>query len=267
MITNIALGMIYKDDEWSLERTLPAYAHTFDERLMITFGEIPRGLRNWDVVLEAWPESYARARNNLLTIATAMLKAPWLLMLDADEAMFPDDLCSLSRWVESCTADAVYFPRINFGRTPATWLSDNYPDYQTRLIRLGSDVHYVNAVHECSAGAKPRALAPYHIYHYGLCRPPEVVFERWRSYAALDGKAAPAQMPAGFDEYVGLGRQEAFMGEHPLDGAERSEPVQRYIQTNPSDDAQLTSNATHRVHLPYPQHASPKPRYTPYRLR
>lgn len=245
MIANIALGMIFKDDEWSLKRTLPAYSGVFHSKVMLRFGSSHGTIGDtWSVVDGLWKNNYATARNELIEEVKNLSAAAWLLMLDADEAMFPDDLRSLSRWVESCTADAVYFPRINFVRDTKTWLPGNYPDYQTRLIRLGSDVHYVNAVHECSAGSKPRAMAPYHIYHYGLCRPPEQVFERWRSYAALDGKAAPAQMPADFDAYTGLGRQEPFTGEHPLQGASGAQPA---------SDAQA-AKAHH-------------PRYTPYRLR
>lgn len=242
MITNIALGMIFKDDEWSLHNTRWVYEKEILHKFVNNFGEKRPALGGtWSVIDGVWKHNYATARNELIEEVKNLSAAAWLLMLDADEAMFPDDLLSLSRWVESCTVDAVYLPRINFVRDTKTWLPGNYPDYQTRLIRLGSDVHYVNAVHECSAGSKPRAMAPYHIYHYGLCRPPEQVFERWRIYAALDGKAAPAQMPADFDAYTGLGRQEPFTGEHPLQGAQ------------PASDAQA-AKAHH-------------PRYTPYRLR
>lgn len=259
MITNIALGMIFKDDEWSLHNTRWVYEKAILHKFVNNFGaERPQLSGTWSVIDGLWKNNYAVARNELIEEVKNLSAAPWLLMLDADEAMFPDDLRSLSRWVETCTADAVYFPRINFVKTPATWLPGNYPDYQTRLIRLGSDVHYVNAVHECSAGSKPRVMAPYHIYHYGLCRPPEVVFERWRSYAALDGKAAPAQMPAGFDDYVGLGPQEPFKGEHPLQGASGAQPA---------SDAQLTSQPAHYVVRPANRLPAHRPRYTPYRLR
>lgn len=255
MISNIALGIIYKDDAWSLAQTAPAYANVFRDKVILNFGaEQPPVDAFWDVCTAPWPNDYAAARNSLLKYVQNFRRATWLLMLDADEAMFPDDLVSLSRWVESCTADAVYFPRINFVRDAQHWLPGNYPDYQTRLIRLGSDVHYVNAVHECSAGAKPRVMAPYHIYHYGLCRPAQHVFERWRAYAALAGKQAPAIMPPNFDAYGGLGRQEAWAKEHPLQGASG------VVRSTPASDAQQDKTPAQ----PRPLH---RPRYTPYRLR
>lgn len=201
-----------------LGRTLPAYAGVFANKVAIDYGskdgslEFLRSL-NFTVFEQCWNNDYAEARNALLKWQGP---ARWLLMLDADEAMQLADLVVLSHVVDNLSLDAYCFDRYNFVGD-LNHLADTFPDAQTRLIRLGSDVHYVNAVHECSAGSKPRGHLWCHpIYHYGLCRPPAEIFEKWRRYAALQGQPYPAEMPAGFGDYVALGAQVPWTKPHPL---------------------------------------------------
>jgi hypothetical protein len=213
---NIALGIIFRNDADMLALTTPAYAGAFTHKLILDFGGNPPVDATWTRICQTWADDYGAARNQLIAAARAQTPCEWLLMLDADEAMFADDIRSIDNWVKRQTGDAFYFPRINFVGSSFEYIPRFYPDYQTRLIRLASDVHYINRVHECSESTKPRQLSPYHIYHYGLCRPPEFIFNRWRDYARLQGQAAPDIMPADFAEYRELGRREPYTQPHPI---------------------------------------------------
>jgi hypothetical protein len=208
--------MIFRDDADVMRLTMRAYQHVFVHKIIIDFGGEPPVDGTWTRIQSTWADDYAGARNQLIENARKLTKPEWLLMLDADEAMWPDDILSIERWVQSKTGDAFYFPRINFVGQQFEHLPQHYPDYQTRLIRLNSDAHYINRVHECSASTKPRQLAPFHIFHYGLCRPPEAIFARWNSYAQMQGLDVPVEMPAGFAEYRELGRREKYLDSHPL---------------------------------------------------
>lgn len=211
----MTLGMIFRDDYEMLGQLLPLYRAAFQHVIVIDYSK-NQNLDFWAAANIAaypdeWPGSYAAARNDLLDIAHHR-RMPWLLMLDADEAVWPADVASMERFAAAQDGDALYFPRVNFTNWRGEWLPQQYPDYQTRLIRVGSDVRYVNDVHECSAGSKPRQRAPYNIFHYGLCKPPAETYAKWQRYA---GVTNPPPMPPGFAEYKELGQRALYPHPHP----------------------------------------------------
>jgi (heptosyl)LPS beta-1,4-glucosyltransferase len=113
-------------------------------------------------------ENYAQQRNAALKLVED--RAEWVLFVDADERIPPELAAEVRDVIASADYDGFRIPRHNyiFGRlTRATgW----YPDYQTRLLRVGS-AYYDPArkVHEVvifSGGAQAVGTLTHHITHY-----------------------------------------------------------------------------------------------------
>jgi glycosyltransferase involved in cell wall biosynthesis len=192
MITNITLGMILCDDRPMLERVVPTYDDLFEKRVAIDTGSRDKGddlldKRGWLVVHSAWKNDYSLHRNQLVQIAD-FSGNEWLLMLDADEAMFPDDLKRLSEWLTTCDSDVVFLPRYNLAGPGFDWLSTSFPDYQCRVISMNSSVTFVGNVHETprvNGATPPLDTFDAPIFHYGLCRDPGHIWFRCQNYDRL----------------------------------------------------------------------------------
>jgi hypothetical protein len=78
----------------------------------------------------------------------------WVLMLDADEEMVPEDTAALLCLIEAGTHDAYALPRYNFTGADKSGEVSPYPDRQVRLLRHGTGARprYTGAVHETVQG-------------------------------------------------------------------------------------------------------------------
>ncbi len=83
----------------------------------------------------------------------------WVLMLDADEELVPEDMAPLLALLAGAEAagghDAFALPRYNFPGADKSGEMIIYPDRQVRLLRHTPDrrVRYAGAVHETVQGA------------------------------------------------------------------------------------------------------------------
>lgn len=104
-------------------------------------------------------EGYGPARNHLRDSAKAVFPdAHWLLYLDGDERLDPEDFFELRRIKDNLSPeyDMVAFPRIdwvdlNRSRAAKDWRVS--PDFQARMSRLSSELKYVRRLHEQVVGA------------------------------------------------------------------------------------------------------------------
>jgi hypothetical protein len=80
--------------------------------------------------------------------------AEWVLMLDADEELCPDDHAALRLLLSQADQDAYALPRYNYTGTDKSGEVSPYPDRQVRLLRNtpGRRVRYSGAVHETVRG-------------------------------------------------------------------------------------------------------------------
>ena len=99
-------------------------------------------------------DDFSAMRNAALAMMPASID--WVLMLDADEALSPEDAGPLLALIASGTHDAYSLPRYNFPGADLLGAMLIYPDRQTRLFRNRRDgsIAYGGAVHETLHGAR-----------------------------------------------------------------------------------------------------------------
>ena len=97
-------------------------------------------------------DHFGAMRNAALALVPDWLD--WVLMLDADEELAPEDCGKLLELIADGTHDAYALPRYNFPGADKTGRMLLYPDRQIRLIRHTPDgrIAYSDAVHETVRG-------------------------------------------------------------------------------------------------------------------
>ena len=101
---------------------------------------------------EAFDDHFGDMRNAALALVPDWVD--WVLMLDADEELAPEDCGTLLELIAGGTHDAYALPRYNFAGADKTGTMLLYPDRQIRLIRHTRDgrIAYSDAVHETVRG-------------------------------------------------------------------------------------------------------------------
>lgn len=101
---------------------------------------------------EAFNDDFSAMRNAAIDMVPDDID--WVLMLDADEELVPEDYAAILKLAASGAADAYALPRYNFPGSDKQGQVLLYPDRQTRMLRHTKDrrVRYAGAVHETVAG-------------------------------------------------------------------------------------------------------------------
>lgn len=114
-------------------------------------------------------DNYAQQRNAALEAAQSR-GASWVLFVDADERVTPELADELRQVIDHDAYDGWRIPRHNFIFGKQTRATGWYPDFQTRLLRVGSAQYDPNRkVHEVVALARGEgALGTLsgHLIHY-----------------------------------------------------------------------------------------------------
>jgi glycosyltransferase involved in cell wall biosynthesis len=208
----IALGMIVGNKEGEfLKKHLPILSPKFDTCIAVASCEdTDPGLKalfdnKVNTVQREWNNNFSDARNAVIEIAEDF-GMDALLMLDADEVMFPEDIDKIKELLES--HQALKLPRYEFGPTKEFYNPTLYPDYQGRAFQLNKGYHYRNKVHELLYQGEEEkcvfekdgfyASSKTHIYHYGRCK---ALTDVWLKYhndgLIMDGKEPLTEIPAG----------------------------------------------------------------------
>lgn len=165
--------MIVRDEARFLPACLASVAGVVDEVVVVDTGsrdgtpEIARrhGAR---VLYRPWEDHFGAARNAALEQATG----DWILVLDADEALHPDDRSALRRLLEHPTAEGFVCRVLSFlGPAPGDAF---VTDPACRLFRNRPVYRYREAIHEemgrviaRHAGRERLVPADVRILHYG----------------------------------------------------------------------------------------------------
>jgi glycosyltransferase involved in cell wall biosynthesis len=240
---NIILGMIVRNEEEILHKTLPIMAEArFIERVALDTGsndETPSLLTShgFTVGRFEWKSNFSSARNELISVCRSWHPDSWLLMLDADECMYPGSVVVLNEVCERTVADLITLPRYNLADGGRLWERSSYPDKQPRLLRCVAPLEFRNAVHEVvhyvghdqnvPGEGKDEFLKTTHIYHYGLCKSPESYWLRSQRYFQIasgepESVKAPEWAKMSYDKFIeDLGKRHTlvpFLQAHPLKG-------------------------------------------------
>ncbi|MCR9185117.1 MAG: glycosyltransferase [Halieaceae bacterium] len=158
----LSLCMIVKDEAFFLHDCLAAAAPHVDDLVVVDTGSTDdsKGIAAefTDRVFDyTWHDDYAAARNYSLEQA----RCDWILVLDADELVTPDDFAALRRLTESTTQDGFFLQQRNynndqsaFGWQPAQdlTLSRGFTGFTVnpilRLFRNQPDIRYAGSIHE-----------------------------------------------------------------------------------------------------------------------
>ncbi len=135
-------------------------------------------------VIQRTFDDYARQRNAALEAVQG--QADWVLFVDADERVTPE-LAVEVRTVISQTAYAGWrIPRYNYIFGKLTLGAGWYPDYQTRLLRVGA-AHYdpVRQVHELVVLDGQEGTMQHHLIHLNY-RDAAQFADKQRRYSAYD---------------------------------------------------------------------------------
>jgi tetratricopeptide (TPR) repeat protein len=238
----IELSMIVRDGGASLARCLRS-VRPFVDRIVIGDTGSTDDSRSTaasfgaEVVSIPWREDFAAARNEVLALA----RCDWVLVLDADEMLDPNQAASLlpallqNEDVHAYTlnrrdyVDRLYFERLtytvqpNLGELPE---ARPYPAYtqsvHTRLFRRTPQVYFRDCVHEQITDCIDllglhRTSAPLTIHHFGAVETPAEVREaKIALYHRLVANKT-ATDPNNFEARLQLGIAELFQMNRPED--------------------------------------------------
>lgn len=175
---------------------------------------------------------FAAARNRLIALGERS-GFDWIMMLDADECMFPEDIASVRLLVEACEKSAIGLPRVEFANDSGHWLPECYPDYQVRAFRLHRGYRFRRRLHEqlyertspisvLKSGRFLRSDST-PIYHYGGTKRPGAYMAKVRQFEAVASGFKPEEDAAtadneGDDQTVLWPGAPTFEFGHPMDG-------------------------------------------------
>ena len=188
--TGISLCMIVRDEAHCIETVLSTSRPCVEEIVLVDTGSedstVTIATPYVDILDHfSWVDDFSAARNFSLSLASQ----PWILVLDADEVIAPQDFSTLRQLIESDTYDGFYLTQRFYGNNmqsdDASWipsdsrdpLSKSYRGYQEnpilRLFRNQSQIKYEGRVHETldlsiDPAKRFDAGVPIHHYHENL---------------------------------------------------------------------------------------------------
>jgi tetratricopeptide (TPR) repeat protein len=171
----LSLCMIVKDEEEMLPGCLEAVRDAVDEMIVVDTGssdrtaEIARSF-GAKVIDFPWNGSFADARNVSLDAATS----DWVMYLDADEHMIPEDAEALRELLSRTWREAFYLVETNY--TGGDEAGTAVTHHALRLWRNRSNYRFEGRIHEQKSHTMPTYLAErfetsnVRIRHYGYLR-------------------------------------------------------------------------------------------------
>lgn len=230
---SISLCLIVKDEEACLARCLASAKPVVHELIVVDTGSSDRteaiaGVFGAKLHRFPWNGSFSDARNYGIDQA----KGSWILILDADEVLSPQDYDLMRLAVAGAVGQNVSFvvTTRNYTRQhPQGWVANDasypreeqgegwHPSNKVRLFPNKRELRFSGAVHEMLDHAVQKAghsflAAPFVVHHYGeLQLRADIDLDKKRSYYEL-GKQKLQQQPNDLPAIGELAVQAAELG-------------------------------------------------------
>ena len=180
----LSLCLIVKNEEGELPRCLTAASGVVDEIIVVDTGSTDKtvaiakefGAKIFEI---EWKDDFALARNESLKHATG----DWVLILDADEAIFKSDLRKLKDFLPKAEAEGYiletrnYTNETNLTNWSPSKVVDGFegyvPSYKIRLFKRKPEYVFSKEVHESvepsitKAEGKIQHIEDVVVHHYG----------------------------------------------------------------------------------------------------
>ena len=170
----ISFCMICKNEETFIERCLQSVKNIADEMIVVDTGSTDRTIeiakKNGATILQhEWKNDFSLARN----VGLNQAKGEWILFLDADEELHPEDGMKVRDLAKAENEVAYYFKILNFvGDSKANSKVETVP--VLRFFRNNNNVRFEGRVHEQIGGSIREQFANHsinytsiRILHYG----------------------------------------------------------------------------------------------------
>jgi len=170
---------------------------------------------------------FGAQRNRLIDIGERR-GFDWMVQLDSDECMFPEDVETV-RSLMTARERLIVLPRYEFVKDLDHYDPSGYPDYQGRVFRLGVGYRFGRRVHEgLYRPFSPLSEMRLHrglrsdstpIYHYGRMKPTADLRLKFHNYDLIARGLAPAhELPQDVEDADARfwGDITPFTGRHPL---------------------------------------------------
>lgn len=129
-------------------------------------------------------ENFASQRNAALDSVTGT--TDWVLFIDADERVTPELAEEVRQVIMQRHFSAYQIPRHNYIFGKLTQGAGWYPDYQTRLLKIGK-VRYQNPVHEIATLDGELGALQHHLIHHNYKNLTHFL-EKQRKYVQYDAQ-------------------------------------------------------------------------------
>lgn len=166
----ISLCMIVKNEEECLNRCLDSVKDYVDEMIIVDTGSTDRTVEiaesyGASVYHHPWENDFSKHRNQSLSYATG----DWILQLDADEELFPEDGMLLRKIVTEGKADYVHCRFYDIKKDGSV----HGVFYLVRLFRNNMGMGYVRKVHNQLVTKGRESYSNLRVRHYGYDLSPE----------------------------------------------------------------------------------------------
>jgi len=221
----LSLCMIVRDEEEMLPRSLAAVADAVDEMIVVDTGSVDTTIEiarsfGATVIEREWTGSFADARNASFEAATG----DWILYLDADEVLVPEDAAKLRELTGRTWREAFYLVETNYtgDLTDGTAVTHN----ALRVFRNRPQYRFEGRLHEQIAQHLPKGLperleqTAVRVEHYGYLGAVRDAKEKSRrNIELLLAQQAESDRPTPFLHF-NLGSEYAAAGDAPAALAE-----------------------------------------------
>jgi glycosyltransferase involved in cell wall biosynthesis len=193
--SNIEVVMIVRDEELNLTHTLPTITSWADRVWVVDSGSTDRTVEvaraaGCEVIHRDWL-GYARQKN--WAIDNLDIRAPWILILDADEAVTPqlrEAICQIaSRPVDSVPESAFHINRYFVFLGGIIRHCGYYPSWNVRLFKRGQARYEERDVHEHMVAHGPVGFVHGGDLEHNDRRPLEHYIAKHNRYSTLEARA------------------------------------------------------------------------------